>query len=57
MAGKLMQQLNAADVSDEEIEALYADLQFIFDSPFDAEINLAVGRGCAYVEQIQAVAH
>ena len=52
-----MQQLNAADVSDEEIEALYADLQFIFDSPFDAEINLAVGRGCAYVEQIQAVAH
>jgi len=51
MSHKLIQQLSAANVSEEEIMELYQDLQFIYDNPFDAEIEKAITiRKCSYVE-------
>jgi hypothetical protein len=48
---KLMGQLMAANVSEEEIAELYEDLKYVFDSPFDTAIGIAVDtRGCTYVE-------
>ena len=57
MAHKLFDQLTAANVTDEEIEELYMDLQFVFENPFDDEINLAMARNCVYIEQTQPIAH
>ena len=57
MAHKLFDQLAATNATDEEIEELYQDLCFVFENPFDDEINLALSRKCVYVEQIQPVAH
>ncbi len=55
---KLFDQLTAADVTDEEIEELYRDLQFVFDSPFDNAINEAITlRQCSYIEQAQPLVH
>lgn len=47
---KLMTQLNESSSTHEEIRDLFYDLQYIFDNPFDAEIAIAVDRGCVYVE-------
>ena len=58
MNHKLMNQLTAANVSDDEILELYMDLQFIYDNPFDKAIEDAISfRGCAYVEIDQMVAN
>ena len=57
MNHKLFDQLTQANATDEEIEELYRDLQFVFDNPFDTEITLALNRNCAYIEQTQPVAH
>lgn len=57
MAHKLFDQLTSANVTDGEIEELYRDLQFVFENPFDDEINAAIARKCSYVEQTQPVAH
>jgi len=55
---KLFDQLTEADVSDDEIEELYHDLQFVFENPFDALIEEAVHRrGAVYVEQNQPFMH
>ena len=52
MTHKLITQLTNADgVTDAEIEELFSDLTFIYNNPFDAEIEKAIAvRGCAYVE-------
>jgi hypothetical protein len=48
---KLMGQLMAAEVSEDEIAELFEDLRYIFDNPFDTLINEAVTlRGCTYIE-------
>jgi hypothetical protein len=48
---KLMGQLMAANVSEEEIAELYEDLGYIFANPFDTSINEAITtRGATYVE-------
>jgi hypothetical protein len=48
---KLFNQLSAAHCSEDEIAELYDDLKYIFDSPFDNELNVAITqRGCTYVE-------
>ena len=57
MAHKLFDQLTSANATDAEIEELYQDLRFVFENPFDDEINLALSRKCVYVEQTQPVAH
>ena len=58
MAHKLSDQLTAAQVSDDEIEELFADLQFVFENPFDDKINEAISqRQCSYIEQAQPRAH
>ena len=58
MAHKLFNQLVATNVSDDEIEELYKDLQYIFDFPFDELINEAVNkRGCVYIEHCQRLAN
>lgn len=58
MGHKLFDQLTAANVTNEEIEELYRDLQFVFENPFDEAINEAISvRKCAYIEQAQPVAH
>ena len=58
MGHKLFEQLTAANVTDEEIEDLYKDLQFVFDSPFDNAIDEAINvRKCAYVEQAHPLMH
>lgn len=57
MTHKLFGQLSAADCSDEDIEDLYHDLKYVFDNPFNEQIELAMARNCAYVEVNQPVAH
>lgn len=58
MKHKLFDQLTEANVANEEIEELYEDLRFIFESPFDAAINDAIrNRGALYIEQTQSEAH
>ncbi len=58
MKHKLFDQLTEANVANEEIEELYEDLRFIFESPFDAAINDAIrNRGALYIEQTQPEAH
>ncbi len=58
MAHKLFDQLTEANVSDDDIEELYHDLQFVFESPFDAAIEDAMHRrGAIYIEQDQPIAH
>jgi hypothetical protein len=53
---KLMGQLMAANVSEEEIQELYEDLCYIFDNPFDGDINDAIqNRQCTYVEHNQDI--
>ena len=48
---KLMGQLMAANVSEEEIAELYEDLSYVFANPFDNSINDAITlRGATYVE-------
>lgn len=55
---KLFDQLTAANVTDEEIEELYHDLQFVFENPFDNAINEAITlRQCAYIEPVQPLIH
>lgn len=55
---KLINQLSAADVPEDEIMELYQDLQFIYDNPFDDAIEEAVTmRRCAYVEIPQPFAN
>ena len=50
---RLMKQLTmSADVTEEEIEELFYDLKYIFENSFDAPIESAIKRGCAYIEQI-----
>ena len=58
MKHKLFDQLTEANVSDEEIEELYADLRFVFDNPFDDIINEAIHqRGATYIEQSEPMTH
>ena len=58
MNHKLMNQLTAANVSDDEIFELYVDLQFLYDNPFDKAIEDAITiRRCAYIEIEQMVAN
>jgi len=58
MNHKLMNQLTAANASDDEIMELYVDLQFIYDNPFDEAIEEAITvRRCAYIEIPQVVAN
>lgn len=58
MAHKLFNELTAANVTDEEIEDLYNDLKFVFDSPFDTAIDEAIKvRKCAYIEQARPLMH
>jgi len=58
MNHKLINQLTAANVPEEEIMELFVDLQFIYDNPFDEAIEEAITvRRCAYVEIPQAVAN
>ena len=58
MNHKLINQLTAANASEEEILELFVDLQFIYDNPFDEAIENAVTvRRCAYVEIDQMVAN
>lgn len=49
---KLFQQLMAASPAEEDVEELFADLQYIFDNPFDTAIEEAVTqRKCSYIDQ------
>ena len=58
MNHKLINQLTAANASEEEIMELFVDLQFIYDNPFDEAIEDAVTvRRCAYIEIPQTVAN
>jgi hypothetical protein len=58
MTHKLLDQLMAENVTDDEIADLYKDLQHIFDTLFDELINEAVSkRGCVYVEVCQLLAN
>ena len=58
MAGKLFDQLTAANVTEDEIEELFNDLQFIFSNPFDNAINEAITiRKCSYIEQLPPQVH
>lgn len=58
MNHKLINQLSAANVAEEDIEELFQDLKFVYENPFDAAIKEAVDtRGCAYVEISQSVVH
>jgi len=58
MGHKLFEQLTASNVTDEEIEDLYNDLKFVFDSPFDNAIDEAIKvRKCAYIEQAVPLMH
>ncbi len=51
MAGRLFNQLSESDVSSDDIEELFVDLQFMFVNPFDVEINKAIlERNCAYID-------
>lgn len=48
---RLFTQIIEANVSDDEIEALYGDLKYIFESSFDEAVHEAVSnRGAHYVE-------
>jgi hypothetical protein len=54
---RLINQITSSpDVSEEEIEELFQDLTFIFNNPFDEQIDIAIStRGAAYIEQHQAL--
>lgn len=48
---RLFTQIIEANVSDDEIEALFEDLKYIFDSNFEEEVSEAVTmRGAHYIE-------
>jgi hypothetical protein len=57
MKPRLINQLSSSpDVSEEEILELFQDLTFVYNNPFDEQIEIALTqRGCAYVEQYQPV--
>ena len=58
MDHKLLNQITAADVTEEDIQELYDDLKFIYDNPFDETIKKAIAERCvAYIEINQPVAH
>ena len=58
MNHRLLNQITAAEVTEEEIKELFDDLKFIYDNPFDETIRKAIAERCvAYVEIHQPIAH
>lgn len=51
---RLFDQLIDMGATDEEVEELYKELQFVFENPFDGAINEAIAlRQCAYIEPME----
>ena len=58
MNHRLLNQITAAEVTEEEIKELFDDLKFIYENPFQETVEKAiVERAVAYIEINQPVAH